>query len=55
MVAEIHKLEAAARMAMGHFEGQAAAASTRPRERFPRLAYALLALAAFGLVVLALL
>jgi hypothetical protein len=55
MAAEIHKLEAAARMAMGHFEGQAAAASTRRRERSPRLAYALLALAAFGLAVLALL
>ncbi len=30
MVAEIQKLEAAARMAMGHFEGQATA-GVRPR------------------------
>lgn len=52
MVAEIQKLEAAARMAMGHFEGHATAASARPQERFPYLAYALLALAAFGLVAL---
>jgi hypothetical protein len=55
MVAEIHKLEAAARMAMGHFEGPVNASSATPRERFPNLAYALLALTAFGLAVLALL
>jgi hypothetical protein len=55
MFAEIQKLEAAARIAMGHFESQVNASSATPRERFPNLAYALLALTAFGLVVLALL
>jgi hypothetical protein len=55
MFAEIQKLEAAARIAMGHFEGQVHATSATPRERFPNLAYALLALTAFGLAVLALL
>jgi hypothetical protein len=48
MVAEIQKLEAAARMAMGHFEGPAAA-SMKPRPRFLSPAYALLALAILGL------
>ena len=44
MVAEIQKLEAAARVAMGHFEGPAAM-SAGPRSRIPYPAYALLALA----------
>lgn len=55
MFAEIQKLEAAARIAMGHFEGQVNASSATSRKHFPNLAYALLALSAFGLVVLALL
>ena len=55
MVAEIHKLEAAARMAMGHFESQTTVAAAKPRNRFLHPAYALLVLAAFGLIVLALL
>ena len=45
MVTEIQKLEAAARMAMGHFEGCGSTAA-KPRSRFPHILYALLALAA---------
>jgi len=51
MVAEIQKLEAAARMAMGSFEGPTLiAASGKPR--FSYLTYALLALAVAGLAIL---
>jgi hypothetical protein len=49
MVAEIEKLEAAARMAMGHFEDQAAGANPKPRYRLSYPAYALLGLAVVGL------
>jgi hypothetical protein len=50
MVAEVQKIEAAARMAMGHFEGQAAGAKpAKPRHRFSYPAYALLGLAVVGL------
>jgi len=50
MVAEIEKLEAAARMAMGHFEDQAAGANpAKPRHRLSYPAYALLGLAVVGL------
>jgi hypothetical protein len=52
MVAEIQKLEAAARMAMGSFEAQAiGASSAKPRSRFSHLTYALLALAVVGLAI----
>lgn len=51
MVAEIQKLETAARMAMGHFEDPAGSASVRPRYRLPHPAYALLALAIIGLAI----
>jgi hypothetical protein len=51
MVAEIQKLETAARMAMGHFEDPTAATSAKPRDRLPRPAYALLALALIGLAI----
>jgi len=47
MIAEIHKLEAAARLAMGHFEGPGAT-SMRPRARVPHPAYMLLALTVVG-------
>lgn len=50
MVAEIQKLEAAARMAMGSFEGHPVGmTSVKPRPRF--FAYALLALAVAGLAL----
>ena len=50
MVAEIEKLEAAARLAMGHFEDQAAGANpAKPRHRLSYPAYALLGLAVVGL------
>jgi hypothetical protein len=51
MVTEIHKLEAAARIAMGNFEGNGST-TAKARSRFPHLAYALLALAVvIGLAV----
>lgn len=51
MVAEHQKLEAAARIAMGDFEGPDTTAA-KPRSRFPYPAYALLALSiALGLAI----
>ncbi len=51
MVTEIQKLEAAARMAMGDFEGHGPTAA-KPRSRLPHPVYALLALTvAIGLAV----
>ena len=47
MIAEIQKLEAAARLAMGHFEDPGAT-SMRPRARVPHPAYMLLALTVVG-------
>jgi hypothetical protein len=50
MVAEIQKLEAAARIAMGSFEGNAIiAASAKPVFRLSYLTYVLLALAVAGM------
>jgi hypothetical protein len=51
MVAEIQKLEAAARMAMGDFECDTGAISVKPQRRFIHPAYPLLALAVVGLAV----
>lgn len=52
LVAEIQKLEAAARMAMGSFEGPSViATSGKPLFRFSYLTYALLALAVAGLAI----
>jgi hypothetical protein len=49
--AEIQKLEAAARVAMGHFEAPDNATSAKPRYRFLHPAYALFALSVVGLVL----
>jgi hypothetical protein len=51
MVAEIQKLETAARMAMGHFEDPTGTTSAKPLDRLPRRAYVLLALAVIGLAI----
>jgi len=52
MVAEIQKLEAAARMAMGSFEDHAiGAAAAKPRSRSYQFIYGFLALALVALVV----
>jgi hypothetical protein len=52
MVAEIQKLEAAARIAMGSFEDQAViATAAKPLFRLSYLNYALLTLAGAGLAI----
>lgn len=49
MFVEIQKLEAAARMAMGDFDGPGNQPPVKSRHRFPRPAYAVMAVAVVGL------